>query len=121
MFNRIAVLFLLSGLLCFASDKDKFNPGGRAEITKDGEKWAQKTLKKLTREQKIGQIIMVQGLAEFQNLESPAYRTMQENIKKYHLGGVIITVRVDGPLLLRNQPYEAAMMTNRLQKESELP
>lgn len=121
MFNRIAVLFLLSGLLCFASDKDKFNPGGRAEITKDGEKWAQKTLKKLSREQKIGQIIMVQGLAEFQNLESPAYRTMQENIKKYHLGGVIITVRVDGPLLLRNQPYEAAMMTNRLQKESELP
>jgi beta-N-acetylhexosaminidase len=28
---------------------------------------------------------------------------------------------VDGPLLLRNQPYEAAMMTNRLQKSADLP
>ena len=28
---------------------------------------------------------------------------------------------VDGPFLLRNQPYEAAMMTNQLQRDSELP
>ncbi|HUS19323.1 MAG TPA: glycoside hydrolase family 3 N-terminal domain-containing protein [Terriglobales bacterium] len=121
MLKRTAVLVILSAFLCFASDKDKFNPGGKTELTKDGEKWAQKTLKKLSREEKIGQTIMVQGHMEFQNTQSPAYLTMQENLKKYHLGGVIVTVRVDGPLLLRNQPYEAAILTNRLQKEAELP
>jgi beta-N-acetylhexosaminidase len=121
MLKRLFWFLLLTSLVCFASDKEKTNPAGPTELTKDGEKWAQKTLKKLTREEKVGQIIMVQGLAEFQNTESAAFTAMQENLKKYHLGGVIITVRVDGPLLLRNQPYEAAMMTNRLQKGAGLP
>lgn len=121
MLKRIVCLVVLSSVFCFGSDKDKYNPGGPTELTKDGEKWAQKTLKKLSREEKIGQLIMVQGLAEFQNAQNPAFLTMQENLKKYHIGGVIITVRVDGPLLLRNPPYEAAMMTNRLQKEAALP
>ncbi|MEO5935839.1 MAG: hypothetical protein ABIP81_01360, partial [Terriglobales bacterium] len=122
MLKRIAflvVVCLITG--SSASEKDKYNPGGPTELTKDGEKWAQRTLKKLTREEKVGQIIMIMGLAEFQNVENPAFVTMQESIKKYHLGGIIISVRVDGPLLLRNQPYEAAMITNRLQRESSLP
>lgn len=123
MLPRFLLVFLLALACapCFASDKDKFNPGGPTELAKDGERWAQRTLKKLTKEEKVGQLIMIQGLAEFQNIESQAFLTMQENIKKYHLGGVIITVRVDGGLLLRNQPYEAAMMTNRLQREANHP
>jgi len=121
MLPRFLLVLALACATGFASDKDKFNPGGPTELTKDGERWAQRTLKKLTKEEKVGQLIMIQGLAEFQNIESPAFLAMQENIKKYHLGGVIITVRVDGGLLLRNQPYEAAMMTNRLQREANLP
>ena len=122
MLKRIAFLVVVCLMSAsFAAEKDKYNPGGPTELTKDGERWAQRTLKKLTREEKVGQILMIMGLAEFQNVESPAFLTMQESIKKYHLGGIIISVRVDGPLLLRNQPYEAAMITNRLQRESSLP
>ena len=32
-----------------------------------------------------------------------------------------MTVHVDGPLLLRSEPYEAAELLNRLQKDSKLP
>ena len=32
-----------------------------------------------------------------------------------------MTVHVDGPFLLRSEPYEAAELLNRLQKESKLP
>ncbi|MCU1308638.1 MAG: glycoside hydrolase, family 3-like protein [Acidobacteriaceae bacterium] len=104
------------------SDKDKQKLQARpVQLTKDGEKWAQKTLKKMSVEEKIGQLIMVRALAEFQNVESPAYNSLHNDIHKYHLGSVIITVRVDGPFLLRNQPYEAAVVTNRLQHDSELP
>ncbi|MEO5937259.1 MAG: glycoside hydrolase family 3 N-terminal domain-containing protein, partial [Terriglobales bacterium] len=122
MLKRIAFLVVVCLItVSSASEKDNYNPGGPTELTRDGEKWAQRTLKKLTRKEKVGQIIMIMGLAEFQNVENPAFVTMQESIKKYHLGGIIISVRVDGPLLLRNQPYEAAMITNRLQRESSLP
>jgi beta-N-acetylhexosaminidase len=117
----LAVVLLIASVFAYAGDKEKFNPGGPVQLNRDGDKWAQKTLKRLSREEKVGQIVMIRGLAEFQNVESPAFLSMQEQIKKYHVGGIIITVRVDGPLLLRNQPYEAAMMTNRLQRLSVLP
>jgi beta-N-acetylhexosaminidase len=40
------------------------------------------------------------------------------DIRKYHLGAVHLSVNTDGPLLLRTEPYEAAMTTNLLQQES---
>src|SRR4051812_25823285 len=125
MLTRLVSLALLCSFPSFAAlkdkDKEKFNEPGAVQLTKDGDKWAQKTLKKLSVEEKIGQLIMVRALAEFQNVESPAYTSLRDDIRKYHLGSVIITVRVDGGFLLRNQPYEAAMVTNRLQRDSDLP
>src|SRR4051812_6182185 len=125
MLKRLPLFLLLSASLLAAplkdKDKQKVNQPGPVQLTKDGDKWAQKTLKRLSVEEKIGQLIMVRALAEFQNVESPAYTSLRDDIRKYHLGSVIITVRVDGGFLLRNQPYEAAMVTNRLQKDSDLP
>src|SRR5437016_10612492 len=112
MLKRL-VLFLLVcsaavSALAVLKDKEKFNESGAVQLTKDGDKWAQKTLKKLSVEERVGQLIMVRALAEFQNVESPAYTSLRDDIRKYHLGSVIMTVRVDGGFLLRNQPYEAA-------------
>jgi beta-N-acetylhexosaminidase len=126
MLKRLVFLLLVcSPLLSPAAlkdkDKEKYNQTGPIVLTKDGDKWAQKTLKKMSVEEKVGQLIMVRALAEFQNVESPAYTSLRDDIRKYHLGSVIMTVRVDGGFLLRNQPYEAAMVTNRLQRDSELP
>jgi beta-N-acetylhexosaminidase len=94
---------------------------GPIELTKDGRKWVDKTLKKMSLEQKIGQLIMVRGFTEFQNDESLAYLNLRDEIRKFHIGSVIVTVRVDGGFLYRNQPYEAAMATNRMQEAAEFP
>src|SRR4051812_27181026 len=90
-------------------------------LSKDGERWAEKTLKGMSTEEKVGQLIQVRAYAEFQNAEDPTYVELRDNIQKYHLGSVILTVRSEGPFLQRNQPYEAAMMTNQLQRDSKLP
>jgi len=125
MFKRLVfllVVFLPALAFAASKDKDKINESGPIQLTKDGDKWAQKTLKKLSVEEKVGQLIMVRALAEFQNDQSPAYTSLRDDIRKYHLGSVILTVRVDNAgFVLRNQPYEAAMVTNRLQRDSELP
>jgi beta-N-acetylhexosaminidase len=42
-------------------------------------------------------------------------------MNKYHVGSFAMTVHVDGPYLLRSEPYEAAELLNRLQKDSKLP
>ena len=130
MLSRIFVTFFVFALFTQSSmaavksrDKKKstFTQPGPIELTKDGRKWVDKTFKKMSLEQKIGQLIMIRALVEFQNDENPAYIQLRDEIRKYHIGSVIITVRVDGGLLNRNQPYEAAMATNRMQEAADLP
>src|ERR1700726_2277989 len=104
-----------------ARDKDKFQRSGPIHLTPAGEKWAEKTLHKLTLEEKIGQVFMIWCRASFLNVENPEYLQLLDSMQKYHVGSFAMTVHVDGPYLLRSEPYEAAELLNRLQKESKLP
>jgi beta-N-acetylhexosaminidase len=102
-------------------NKDKYQRPGPIHLTHDGEKWAAKTLRKLTLEEKVGQVFMIWCRASFLNVENPEYLQWQEAMQKYHVGSFAMTVHVDGPYLLRSEPYEAAELLNRLQSESKLP
>ncbi len=86
--------------------------------TKAEERWADKTLKRMTLEEKIGQMIEVRGIMGFYNAEDPEWKQLIDDIRRYHLGAVHLSVKTDGPLLLRTEPYEAAMTTNILQQET---
>lgn len=119
MLRRLVVLLFLLTPLAFS--KDKYQQPGPVHLDRDGEKWADKTLRKLTLEEKIGQMFMLRAPAEFLNLASPEYTQLRDAIQKYHVGGLLLTVRAEGPFLYRNPPYEAAMFANQLQRESELP
>jgi beta-N-acetylhexosaminidase len=90
-------------------------------LTPAGEKWAEKTLHKLTLEEKVGQVFMIWCRASFLNVENPEYLQLVEDMQKYHVGSFAMTVHVDGPYLRRSEPYEAADLLNRLQKDSKLP
>jgi len=89
--------------------------------TARGDRWAEKTLRSLSVEEKIGQVFMIWCRASFLNVESPEYLQWLEAMHKYHVGSFAMSVHVDGPFLLRTEPYEAAELLNRLQKESKLP
>jgi len=54
-------------------------------------------------------------------VENPEYLQFREAIQKYHVGSFAMTVHVDGPYLLRSEPYEAAELLNRLRGDSKLP
>ncbi|MGA9670099.1 MAG: glycoside hydrolase family 3 N-terminal domain-containing protein [Terracidiphilus sp.] len=90
-------------------------------IDRNGEKWASKTLHKMTLEEKIGQMIMVWAKVQFLNVESPEYLELRDEMAKYHLGGFGVTVPTDGPLLIESEPLEAAALTNGLQRNSKYP
>ena len=113
-------MLLLFATPLIAKD-EKFSKAGPVQLTSEGNKWAEKTLKKLSLEEKIGQMIQVRAYADFQNVESDEYKLVADQIKKYHLGSIILTVRVSDGLLLKDLPYEAAALNNMLQKESKLP
>jgi beta-N-acetylhexosaminidase len=119
MLPRALCLILL--LLTPAFAKEKFSQPRPVQLDRDGEKWAQKTLKNLSLEEKVGQLFMIWVRAEFLNVNSPEYLQLRDSINKYHVGSFAMTVRAEGPFLYRNQPYEAAVLLNRLQQDSKLP
>ena len=115
--------FLLFALLTTSAvlAKEKYQRPGPIHLTHEGQKWAEKTLRKLTLEEKVGQVFMIWCRASFLNVENPEYLQLLDAMQKYHVGSFAMTVHVDGPFLLRSEPYEAAELLNRLQKESKLP
>jgi beta-N-acetylhexosaminidase len=101
--------------------KEKYSRPSPIHDTKDGDKWAEKTLHKLSTEEKVGQVFMIWCRASFLNVENPEYLQWRDAMQKYHVGSFAMTVHVDGANLLRSEPYEAAELLNRLQHDSKLP
>jgi beta-N-acetylhexosaminidase len=118
--RKLAIL-LLWALVCPASAKDKYQPAGPVHLDRDGEKWAERTLRRLSPEEKVGQLFMIWVRAEFLNVDSPDYLELRDTMRKYHVGSFAMTVPWDPPFLHRSEPYEAAVLLNRLQQDSKLP
>ena len=118
--TALAILVVLA-LAVPALAKEKYSRPGPIHVTKDGDKWAEKTLRKLSPEEKVGQVFMIWCRASFLNVENPEYLQWRDAMQKYHVGSFAMTVHVDGATLLRSEPFEAAELLNRLQRDSKLP
>jgi len=122
MHRRLAfLLFVVLMVTATAFPKEKYQRPGPIHLTHGGEKWAEKTLRKLTLEEKVGQVFMIWCRASFLNVENPEYLQLRDSMQKYKVGSFAMTVHADGPYLLRSEPYEAAELLNRLQSDSKLP
>jgi beta-N-acetylhexosaminidase len=121
MRNKLIAVALGVYLCSMAFAKDKYQRVGPVKLDHDGQKWAEKTLAKMSLEEKIGQMLMVWARAEFLNLDSPEYQRLRDAIAKYHLGGFGLTVPVQSGLLVKGGPYEAAALINQLQRDSRIP
>ncbi len=121
MLRHTAFLLLLLSLLGTSVAREKYRQPGPIHLDRNGEKWAEKTLRKLSIEEKVGQLFMIWVRAEFLNVNSPEYLQLRDSMRKYHVGSFAMTVRWEPPFLYRNQPYEAAELLNRLQQDSKLP
>lgn len=115
------LLPLVLGFTLLASAKDKYQRPGPIQLNHDGEKWAEKTLHRMSVQERVGQVFMIWCRASFLNVENPEYLQLLDDMRKYHVGSFAMTVHVDGPYLLRSEPYEAAELLNHLQSESKLP
>jgi beta-N-acetylhexosaminidase len=103
----------------FAADSVRPAP---VHLDHKGEKWAQKTLKKLSLEEKVGQMFMIRVIMpQFVNVKNPEYLKWLDQIARYHLGSVLLTVPAEGPSLSKSGPYEAALLINQLQRASKVP
>jgi beta-N-acetylhexosaminidase len=119
MLRFVLAALLLTSSLAFC--KDKFQQPGPVHLDHSGEKWAEHTLRKMSLEEKVGQVFMIWVRAQFMNVNNPDYVQLRDTIRRYHIGSLAMTVRFEPPFLYRNEPYEAAELLNRLQGDSKYP
>src|SRR5215208_6692282 len=75
-------------------------------------KWANDVLRKMSLEEKIGQLISVGINATFLNQDSDAYRTLKHHVEDNRVGGII---------LFRGPVYESVILVNRMQQLARYP
>lgn len=120
-------LLLAAVVLCavgsFSKDKSlqRVQRSSPVHLDRDGRKWVDKTLRKMSTEERVGQLFMIWVKVQFLNDADPTWIQLRDRVHKYHIGSIGMTVPVDGPVLLKSQPYVAAELLNRLQKTSKLP
>ena len=83
-----------------------------AQPSRDALKWADKELRGMTLQQKIGQLVSVGINAGFLNRESDAYKALRHQVEDNHVGGLI---------LFGSPVYESVVLINRMQQHARLP
>lgn len=68
--------------------------------------WANRELRRMSLEEKIGQLVSIGLNATFLNQDSDAYRALRHQVEDNHIGGIT---------LFRSPVYESAILVNRLQ------
>ena len=75
-------------------------------------KWADKQLKQMSLEEKVGQLISVGINATYLNRESEAFKALRHQVVDNHIGGII---------LFRGPVYESVVICNRMQQLAKQP
>ena len=84
-------------------------------------RWVEKTLKKMTLEEKLGQLVMIYYWGRFTSTESPAYQELLREVKEKHIGGIILQAQRTPTGVERSQVYPSAALANQLQRAAKIP
>ncbi|MBA3335659.1 MAG: beta-N-acetylglucosaminidase, partial [Acidobacteria bacterium] len=105
-FVALIVIFGFSTSLFAQTNNVKFRPPAKAD------KWADKQLKKMTLDEKIGQLVHVGINARYLNQTSPEFLELKRQIVENKVGGIIVFV---------GGVYETVHLVNRMQAEAKIP
>src|SRR6267142_6057209 len=96
-----------------ASIAKKLSPAANA--------WVESTLRKMTVDEKIGQLLFATYHGSLTSTDSPAYQQIMHDVKDLRVGG-FINVTHGSPLgIVKSQAYPTAVLNNQLQSKSKLP
>lgn len=99
-----AIIFLL--ILISGTIRAKENPGF---LKSAGDQWVDSIMKRMTIDQKIGQLFMIQAYSNKKNQQADE---LLEQIKNFEVGGVIF---------MQGAPVSQAKLCNKLQQASAIP
>jgi beta-N-acetylhexosaminidase len=119
-------LLLLALLLMATSGRSQKTPRAsaapnRTKLSAEGERWVEQTLKKLTTDEKIGQLFAVWYYGEFLSAESPQYQQLLSDVEQKEIGAFVIQTTGSPLGVQRSQVYPTAILANTLQSHAKVP
>src|SRR5262244_3501808 len=108
----IIVFAVLSGRLVNSRAQTKNAASAPFTPSKQAWKWADKQLKQMSVEEKVGQVVYIGLNAKFANQDSEYYKELRRQVVDNHIGGVIF---FGAPI------YETAIIANRAQEMAKIP
>lgn len=106
-------------------------PAGQAPLDREGERWVEQTVKKLTTDEMVGQLLMPRFSGVYTSSDSDAFDQLTTLVRDVKVGGVIgfggeepapqvLLNPTYGPVIL-GQPLALASTINRLQALAAIP
>ncbi len=93
----------------------------RTRLSAEGERWVAQTLKKMSLDEKIGQLFAVWCYGGFLSAESPEYKELLRDVEEKHIGSFAIQTQGSPVGIERSQVYPTAVLVNTLQKHAKVP
>ena len=122
MLRHLAFLLAVFMLLGSAAEpREQSKQALARHVERVDHAWAEKTLKNLSLEEKVGQLFMIRMRVELLNGRSPSYFELRNNIRKYHVGALAMSAPPQGRARDIRRRYEVVTLLNQLQEESKLP
>src|ERR1700758_4806755 len=122
MLRNLAFLFAAFTLLGSAAEpREQFKQALARHVERFDDGWAEKTLKNLSLEEKVGQLFMIRMRVELLHETSPSYFELRNNIRKYHIGSLAMSAPPQGRARDSRRRYEVVTLLNHVQEQSKLP
>jgi beta-N-acetylhexosaminidase len=121
MLSRRVALFALLLFFSTPSSHPQDTPHKLKMLPVTSERWVERTLRRMTTDEKIGQVVFPTYFGGFTSTESETYRELLRRVEKDHIGGFILATRSSPGGIERSQVYATAELTNQLQKKARVP
>jgi beta-N-acetylhexosaminidase len=110
--KKLTVFQTLFCLLSFYVTSSVFAQNVKFRPSEKAYKWADKQMKKMSVDEKIGQLIHVGINARYQNQDSPEFKEIKRQVVENKVGGIIVFV---------GGVYETVHLMNRMQELAKTP
>src|SRR5438093_8276451 len=94
---------------------------GPVLMKKEAGKWVEETLKGLSLEEKVGQMLQVRYYVDYPSFDSAEYKHVRDELQKYGIGSVVLGMHFNRLGAVRSAARDAAEVANHMQNDSKLP
>jgi len=119
--SQIILILGCSIYICLAHTKVHPHTSEPVGLTNEGRVWVEKVLKRLSLEEKVGQLLQVRYYTDYTSVDSLEYKHLRDEIQKYHIGSAVFGMHFNNSGPVRSSPLDSAKVSNQMQSDSKLP